>query len=545
MPLLPAGTNRFGVLAALACLLLLTACTPAGVSEPASVPTETASPVTITVFNTATASATATRTPGPTRTTQPTLTHTTSPQPTQTIAPAPVLEPDFVLENFRGEWSPAGNELAGVIRTNGDGAGLLALASAPDFEVRLVDNKKGVTTFIWSPDGNFIFYGVPDEGLWENESTALWVFDNNQAHAYATPFNQLRWLDFWGWMDSFTLVFNSYTGANLWEVKEWNYRTDQVLAKDLVHLLRQGDLNAIYAPWISCLSSCELYVIARDYSSHNRDFGVGIHSILFPDNNGYTRIGLDSFQDWLPGTNQMLIKGYHLEDMAKSVLLEWNLETGEIQSIVPAIHGRYSPDGSLMIWVSHQQVQSFTPGSLESNGFDTTATDAQTFLHIFDTKSKVFIISTPLSTDLRYSLQGYIEPQYTLSPDQKWIVLVTPGEVELDEQNLAFQLSDAAGNSSRYLSVFNLEAGELTNIIKLGDLEYSKVIWSPNNDRFVYLDMDDHWYLFDLPTGEITSLRGPMGEPLSSPSWSHDGSYLSLYYSTTNHTYIFDLAPVE
>jgi hypothetical protein len=529
--------------------LTLSGCTAVSTGPTPAQPTQTATLQPITASPSA--SLTPTQTSRPTRTLRSTQTLTPTLSPTRTVEPAPVLEPNHVLENFQGEWSPAASELAGVLQSDEVGAGRLALASAPNFYLSILDAKNRVNAGIaWTPDGRTLLYGAQVEGDWEEGDptgipSTLWIFENTRKTSKPTAFSYLRYLSFWGWMDSQTVVLKDYNGGGSWQITAWNYRENQIQTSERLQAPILGALNPKYAPAVLLVPYPVLVVIDRQPNTDNP------YCELLPCNSrGFPTDlqipGLQDFYylDWLPGTNKMLVAAFGARDGKPTArLLSWDVDTDQVTSVMPGgVHGQYSPDGSLLAWVTHAPAHAYPAhGPLELDAVDPTE---QPYLHIMELESQRVLLSLPVHTRTDRDLDDFLHPLFSFSPAGRYIYLITPDIPVWNSEQWINAASSAAHTDMWHMAVIDLESHQLLKVIEMDEDiadTRSQPIWSPSGDRFVYRDRDQHWYLLDLNTSTIHSLRSPMGELLSSPSWSHDGRYLSLFSDSIKHTYIFDL----
>jgi dipeptidyl aminopeptidase/acylaminoacyl peptidase len=203
------------------------------------------------------------------------------------------------------------------------------------------------------------------------------------------------------------------------------------------------DTNSIEAPFLECLSfPCQQY----------------------PQDEPTLLVGNSRFEDWLPGTNTMLILTWEgsltefdeahpldkrLNRNIVTQLQLWDVDAYEVSLLVPqGIYGRFSPDGQYLAF--HTYLDTST-----NNEYDTQ-------LHILRLADEQIILSLP-STE-------------TIIDFEK-----IPGSM-----------------------------------------------WSPTSDRLIYQDKKDNWQIIQVPEGNQISITLNGGARLSFPQWSSDGQYLSL-----------------
>jgi hypothetical protein len=345
-------------------------------------------------------------------------------------------------------------------------------------------------------------------------------------------------------MDPQTVVFKEYLGGGNWQITEWNYRQNQTLASEMLQAPLLGVLNTQFAPVVLQVPYPVLAVIDRQ-PRHDTPFchNTPCHLSVFPADQVPALKGV-FFLDWLPGTNRMLAAAFGARDGKPAArLLSWNLDTDQVTTVMPGgVHGQYSPDGSLLVWVTHAPAHAYLAHSpVELDAVDPTE---QPYLQIMNLNNQQVLLSLPVHTRPDPDLDGFYHPLFSFSPTGRRIHLIAPAIPAWNGEQWTSAASGTAGPHTWYMTVIDLETNQLINVIEM-DKEItharSQPVWSPSGDRFVYRQRDQHWYLLDLNASTVLSLRAPLSELLSAPSWSPDGRYLSLFSDSIKHTYIFDL----
>jgi hypothetical protein len=171
------------------------------------------------------------------------------------------------------------------------------------------------------------------------------------------------------------------------------------------------------------------------------------------------------FEDWLPGTNKMLLLTWeadvyltdfdvetlesHLNRHIETQLQIWDVDVHEVSVLVPqGIYGRFSADGQYLAF------HTFTA--------DSTGDEPDAQLHILRLADEQIVLSLPST------------------------------ETIIDYENVpGFE-------------------------------------WSPTSDRLIYQDRQDNWHIIQVPEGNQVPITLNGGVRLSFPQWSSDGQYLSV-----------------
>jgi hypothetical protein len=335
----------------------------------------------------------------------------------------------------------------------------------------------------WSPNAEHILYAGPfpeDHPLHPSnygfDNSAIWIMDRtgNNSHPLNLDEAYGRWVEFFGWIDDQTLVYKAYAGGGHHYTAMLDVNSGIPISWAVVHIgggykpglnyigtntgmlfdgnisaaaisrtMLYTDTNSIEAPFLECLSfPCQQY----------------------PQDEPTLLVGNSRFEDWLPGTNTMLILTWEgsltefdeahpldkrLNRNIVTQLQLWDVDAYEVSLLVPqGIYGRFSPDGQYLAF--HTYLDTST-----NNEYDTQ-------LHILRLADEQIILSLPST------------------------------ETIIDFENIPGSM------------------------------------WSPTSDRLIYQDKKDNWQIIQVPEGNQISITLNGGARLSFPQWSSDGQYLSL-----------------
>lgn len=538
----------------------LSACAAAGVPQ---TPTPT---ITLTV--TPTVSLT-TKTPTSTATIQ------VSPTPTGLVWSQSVGQP-IELEQFAfGLWSPTANEMVGTQRhsTSSDyrTGTTINLHSAPAFSAKVLRAALEVGIYgdmIWSIDGQRIFYTT-----YESESDnftsigTLWSIapdgSNLQSHT------QQASLGFEGWMDVHTLVFSGYAGGGTSFVSGFDvFKNDGVFGEGITG--GPEAINANYMAIATCLPTCYVCVLPKVTSiqkppdSYNCSveplMGIG-DTQPFPRSEIYADVAKEDyrwietiFQDWQPGTNNMLVLGQgNISNEFAARLLLWNADTNKVTSLAPGgLFGKFSPNGKMLAYITSGPSTQYPEKNTQNIPLDLVTFDDQPYLQIMDMKARQIMIRMPITADRRedYSSSSsfdFTKPdELSFSPDSRYLSFATDGLIALKDSQFPIEgtISETGPAS---LNILDLQTGELVQSLPLeGKHTSPNLSWAPTSEKFVFQDGLANWQLSQLSNKAISSITQANGDQLVDPAWSYDGSYLSFgsrYYAINDpvKTYILTI----
>lgn len=474
-----------------------------------------------------------------------TATETVTPPPS--IIWAPGIASPMVMEGFRGVWSPVSNEIVGIQSKGRLTAGSLVLAQSPGFSTSLLDPLHPGSVWhkvTWSPDGKTILYGVvPDEqsdGFIIDIHSDIWTIEKSKTDPKPTRFTGQRALDFWGWMDDQTVVFTTYHGGGHEGITGWNINTDQIVASDTLSVYAKGTLTDQYAPVTGCDPTCTAYVVTKDENPSGEPCGIACQAKEFPrDPKVFPPCIEVSFQDWLPGQEKMLAasKGWDGKDTERARLFLWDVNTDQLTSVTAGgVYGDYSSDGKWLVWATYGPEDQYSANISGSIALDPINANEQIYLNIQDLETKQNILSVPVFayTSFEASINGFLDPLYTFSPNNQWMTLVAPGRLQLDVNNWPEKV--VTDNSSNWsFIVINLQTRQVVKTIEIHEkfaFERFRPIWSPNNKQFVYQDETGEWQLYQVDTASVLPITEGNGDLVKEPSWSYDGRYLQMISET-------------
>jgi Tol biopolymer transport system component len=502
---------------------------------------------TITATNYVAIQTTGLQQPTTTPTTRPTITYT--PLPILTVPPTP--EPRLVwaenispiwLENLGGHWSPTANELISIHWLDRE-TGKIYIAEAPDFKQRLInpdDFSFIEPAYLWSPDGQKIFFGGPTKGnenLDVGEEQDLWIMDRDgQNPRRVVPEGSYeRSFEFLGWMDHRRVAISGYAGGGHQDISIVDTLSGDNLASAVVYGTafepNRDYVPAIFIgpPW------SDLLVISPIRQSRPYKLIIGgEYTRRFPKEK-LKNINEQSnflFKNWLPGTNDMLALWFTYKDLYEdatilsSRLLLWNVDNDAITPLAPGVvDGRFSPDGRWLAFVTLgiTDWDQIIPSELSLNPIQS---DSQTYLYLFDWKKRRVTLSFPvISSKNSYTVYPEYESVLAFSPDSRYLAFLTPGQLKLDERGLPIRIVQDT-NSDIFLNILDLQEKHL--VISL-ESERSAPEWSPKSDWLVYQDNFGNWQIFNLHQGESLPITESGGELLYHPKWSFEGHYLSFF----------------
>jgi Tol biopolymer transport system component len=527
--------------------------------------------------------------PTDTPTLAPTIKHTTTLTATVTVTatvtpisePSPTLVPSVVwaepfenpieIQGYANAWSPVSNEIAGISNPNRvhewpNIIGIPMLAVAPDFEMVVLEDinadKVGGDLY-WTPDGQKILYAVSCYGeIGCMEYGTLWMVDRNGSNPHELT-GGYQWLEVWGFMDPDTVVVSGYSGGGHIHLDEYNILTNNYVTGDVVHMSQyeHSPINSIYVPVVDCQLYCTTCVLSR---KKNTPYSMACRSEYdyaheFPREDESFQYIDTTFQDWQPGTNNILILAQGLvieKDMVKegemvSRLLLWNVDTNQVKSLGPGgLFGRYSQDGKYLVFLTLGSSDQYVSSDLQKITFDPVIMDSQPYLQLMNVSTKQIMLRVPVKTTFNESAgsnYGITEPdRFSFSPDGRYITFLTDGLISTTDAGIPTEALDSS-STTVYLNVLDIQTGQLMQSLPADGFEKwfrFNTFWSPDSTKFVYLDSIDNWQLFEMADGSITPITLSNGYLMQTPTWSYDASYLSFssQYDFVSRTHILNLA---
>lgn len=328
---------------------------------------------------------------------------TSTPTPTPTYLPSPTPLPPLVwseglniaahVEGFSGStvnWSPNRNEFVATTCWNlGMGAEIFRFAD-PTFEqidiTPLGFSCEPIDDIVWTPDGEKILHTdtFPEDhpnhpGNYGYDNSAIWIMNRDGSEYQPINFDEAygRYLVFSDWLDSETLVYKYYCGGGYDCVVTLKVETGQRLSTTVVHIGDGFQAGKEYVATNNGMNfdSNTTAVSIMDKVIHSEPsleevkyticlstncFGHPLPCILSPCIDENSR-----FEDWLPGTNQMLVVTWPAEEFLLlpgifddrinpeviTQLQLWDIDAEELTLIVEnAIFGRFSPDGRFLAY---------------------------------------------------------------------------------------------------------------------------------------------------------------------------------------------------
>jgi hypothetical protein len=433
------------------------------------------------------------------------------------------------METSELEWSPVANEF--VLNTCGgeifqpDLNGDIFIATPPNFEplnispiVEICVHLSASDT-IWTPDGQRIFFGGPysddSTAIFPYEFARIWMMDRDGRNAHSfEDIPEVRWLGFPGWMDEHTLVYSGYAGGGhtylaLLDVPSGRSYASTIVYSSGVLSINNDFIGMRYGTDPSFdISAAVISRAAADLHNSEADYDP------FANANELSRDFNSRYEDWLSGTNNMLVLTWEkdielwnvdlLHDSAVTQLQLWNVDTGDLTLLVAeAIRGQFSPDGRFLAYV--------TPG---------TPTPS---IHLLPEMGHGPIFSLPLAAKRVGESSAEYNFYFSFAPNGRYFTFLTPGAIQVDADGRSINVDYQPENI--HVNLFDLDTQQI--IVSLPAQEFVPV-WSPDNGRFFYQDAFGTLALYTLADNTAFPLTQAPDARLTNPHWSFDGSYLSV-----------------
>jgi hypothetical protein len=460
-------------------------------------------PIATSIQRTMTPTPTATKSPTTTTDLLPTLISTPQASPVPTPTPLPPLvwaEGVEQVANIQGIdhysvlWSPIANEFIAndcwFALHNEVGQQSIFHIAAPDFLPVNITPASFVCEpeqdMIWSVDAAHILFAGPfpeDHPLhpsnygWDN--SAIWIMDRHGNDSYPLNLDQAygRYVDFIAWMDDQTLVYKSYAGGGHHYTAMLNVGSGEPISWAGVQI------GGGYQPGLNYIGTntgmtsggntgavaVSQTMVYSDTVFDGGPFMLCVSKFFCNANPPDKPPLLDSnsrFEDWLPGTNKMLLLTWEaaiyltdfdvetlesrLNRQVETQLQLWDVDVHEVSMLISqGIYGRFSADGQYLAF------HTFTAASTNDK-YDTQ-------LHVLRMADEQIILSLPSA-----------EPVI--------------------------------------------------------DYDVPVFVWSPRSDRLLYRDEQDNWQIIQIPNGNRTPITLNGGARLSFPQWSSDSRYLSVIF---------------
>lgn len=494
--------------------------------------------------------------PPPSPTPIPTATERPSPTPYPALVRADGLEGLTAIGDYYGEWSPTANEFLLTDATDEDVS--ILIADAPDFAAAVINAEGaryprvglGAQVATWTPDGQRVVFSGPvaDDPGGSTYNIDVWLMDKNglNVHPVNPGETASRDLEFVGWMDDRTLVYESYTGGGSNHARVLDIYTGENLAEAWTHGYFHHPNTNYFVGTCWCPGDIAFVVSRRRQRAEH--FGMfGPYVVSSPPYDFGFEYPEYAFQDWLRGTNKMFLQMFsddiHGREYAPvSELLLWDLDAGTLSLLAPdGLNGRFSPDGRYLAYLtlgSPRLDAEDRPVSTRSEPKDPLLPRD---LQLLDMQSGQVVLSLPVSDDERAYKDGpfVYRPHMAFSPDSRYLAFVTPGQVRLDADGWPVDVdSDVEGLA--YLNVLNLTSGAVNLSIASGAMAPD---WSPISDRLVYSDPQGHLAVLNVEDGHSTPITRNGEERLIDLQWSFDGQYISLNFREDEiwHSQLFGL----
>lgn len=243
------------------------------------------------------------------------------------------------------------------------------------------------------------------------------------------------------------------------------------------------------------------------------------------------------------------------EGIEQARLFLWDIASDQLDPLSSGgIYDDYSSDGKWLVWATYGLADQSPKNPSNPIALDPIRSNEQVYLHLQALETNQTILSLPVFfySSLEYSSNGFLDPLYTFSPDNRWLTLIVPGHVQRDGSSWPIHIQENAEEWS--LIIINLKDRQLVKTIEINEkfrFENFRPIWSPDSSQFVFQDETGEWHLFQVNTGSILPITEGNGDLVKDPSWSSDGHYLQIISETPyfecddvdcfRRTYILDL----
>jgi hypothetical protein len=388
---------------------------------------------------------------------------------------------EFVVGNCWAFWN--GNaEREAIFRVSVPNLGMTDVAPA-EFECELLFNMT------WTPDGQqIVFFGpFPEDhpnhpSNYGFDNSALLIMDRDGANSHPVNYETAygRYPEFTGWMDEGLLVYKGYAGGGHHVVYVLDIGEGEAVSWALVHLGGGYRPSKDYvATNTGMLSDFHITAVAVSQTPLQEDTEFDGGPFLFcvsrfchgnpPDRPPLLEEN-SRFEDWLPGTNLMLIVTWDRESRLRSeigginlrinptVTTQFQLWDVDSHSVTPfdvqGISGRFSPDARYLAY------HTLSPSP---------------HLHVLELETGETIFSHS-SAEPHFELNGQV---FLWSPDGQQLVLRAPddnwGIVSLTDRSFSPLTINGGGRLSdpqwsydgRYLS-FSTQ-GDGVTILAIGE----------------------------------------------------------------------------
>jgi Tol biopolymer transport system component len=420
----------------------------------------------------------------------------------------------------------------------------LLVADAPDFAAAVINAEDvryprvGLFAQVatWTPDGqSVVFSGIPADDSGVFIYSDVWLMDKNGLNPYPVNPGETasRDLEFVGWMDDQTLVYESYHGGGSRSVRVLDIYTGENLAEAGTNGYFHHP-TANYFVGTNSWSGGYTLVVSRWRQPTEHSVTFRPYVIYGPPYEFGVEYPASEFQDWLPGTNKMLLQMFsydiHGREYAPvSELLLWDLDAGTLSLLAPdGLNGRFSPDGRYLAYLTLGSPRLDAEGRPVSTRSEPKDPLLPRHLQLLDMQSGQVVLSLSISDDERAYKDGpfVYRPHIAFSPDSRYLAFVTPGQVRLDADGWPVGVdSDVEGQA--YLNVLDLASGEV-NLLAPGGATTPD--WSPTSDKLVYSDPQGHLAFLNVEDGHSTPITQSGEERLLDLQWSFDGQYISLNF---------------
>lgn len=480
-----------------------------------------------------------------------------------TSLPAPVwaegITPLLTLDHGEASWSPTSNEVLLAVcppyrpsEMELPPNGTIYYAAAPEFTPLtpiftdfycpgMLSISEGVD-ITWSQNGQkAIFVGVDPKNYYDLASldwgpATIWSWQPGQTtvNTIISETHTVRVPSILTWVDEETLLLSSYASGGNYEGLLLNVRAGEVSSNFYAH--GQGDAFRPSSRYIGTGEGIDFTVtvmaIAIDllWSSPESYVSAYDNEVLWLTRPQANQLPIpnSAFQDWLPGTDTMLVRTWLITDpelclqdqpcVEANQLQWWDVAADQLQPFLPfGLNATLSPNGDTIAVTTAGPVEISTDGQpLQELPAPENTDSSNYYLLLVDRVSgRALLPSLPTRYDKQFS------------PDGQYLAFYTTQQLVVDAEGRP--TGDALPGTTRQLNVLDLTNRQLLTAAPVSsDIYPLSFLWSPNSRKILFRDTSENLMVYDLQTRKLISITVNGKNQISRASWSFDGQYLSF-----------------
>jgi hypothetical protein len=515
-------------------ILILTACTPANGSQnrPVASPPVIIEPISVQLTATSTFINQVMKTPIPSLTHTSTATLLTVRTETplidsldwaEGITPLLLLNAHLIRSTGSPLWSPTENSIlfdCHLIEST------ITTISFPENTSEELTVNSGCWSAVWSPSGKTIAF-------LDNENYLGIINLENREIARLSK-RPLRLPVQITWLELDRLVYSHYSGGNHSAYFEVNTLIGEETDIAVIPGGEYGPPNADFLPITaeSGINERKLFVVSSHFPANNTGRSNGYYT-AFPT---YRSIPADqawtAFKGWLTDPDRILVAWKHYlptGEVLKENLLLWNIRTDRVEVVGPnGIDGIFSPDARYLAYQTWGPIQ--RNGANQPIDYDSPFTvnlydrppEVPTYVQLLDVVSREVIFAMPAEI-------------MNFSPDNQFLALLSKS---VEEENRGVDTVTIEKDQSEFLHLYDLRSGKI--VISL-EKAASLPVWSPDHNRFIYLDGEGRLLIYHLSSGQSTVIGTVSSEEVVSEiTWSFDGQFFLIRYAANHNGMVFD-----